>query len=167
MSDIPKPTDTGSAGTQQPGTITALVAEPSRPLEGLPIAQRLEGLAAARPRSMGGEIAASLVAGSFTQLSNDLNETRRDLQGTQQELRSSQDALAECQVKAAVLDEKVKANSRERHLRNLSIAIGTALIGFAIELTRHNLDAVGYVLGGVGVLLLLFGWFSVPKEAKT
>jgi len=166
VSDIPKPTDTGSAGIQQPGTVTALVAEPSHPLEGLPISQRLEGLAAARPRSMGGEIAATLVAGSFTQLSNELIETRRDLQDTRRELQSSHNTLAECREKSAVLTEKVNANSRDRHLRNLCIAVGTALIGFGIELARNKLEAVGYLLGGVGCLLLIFSWFFVPKEAE-
>lgn len=161
--EIPRPTETGSAGTQESASMTLVAPEPPRPLDGLPISQRVEGLAASRPRSMGGEVAAGLIAGSFTQLSHELSEARQQLKETQRDLHASQDALAGCRERSAVLDERVRASTRDRHLRNLCIAIGTALIGIAIEFVRNKLETTGYILGFLGALLLLFGWLSTSK----
>jgi hypothetical protein len=58
----------------------------------------------------------------------------------------------------------VNAYKRERHLKNLIITTGTALITFGIQFVRSNLDTYGYTLGFLGALLLIFGWFSKSEE---
>lgn len=160
MTDIPKPVETGSTGTQQIGTTRDVLAEQVSPLQGLPIARIVEGLAATRYRSMGGEVAANLIAGSFTQLSHNFQETKQELQTTRRELESAREELSDYKTKAAVLQERVSNIFRDRHLKNLSITVGTVLIGLGIEFYRNNLEKASYIVGGLGILLIFLGWFS-------
>lgn len=86
MPDIPQPDDTGSAGTQTTGTQQEILPISGIPVEGLPIAEAVTGLAATKSRSMGGELAARLIDGSFRQVSYDLREMQRELRETRQRL---------------------------------------------------------------------------------
>lgn len=160
MTDIPKPDETGSAGTQQTGTAGVVPAEQESPLQGLPITQIVEGLAATRSRSMGGEVAANLIAGSFTQLSHNFQETKQELHSTRRELERTREELSGYKIKAAVLQERVSYLFRDRHLKNLSITVGTVLIGLGIEFYRNNLEKTSYIVTGLGALLIFLGWFS-------
>lgn len=162
MTEIPKPTETGSSGTQQAGTSELVTIAEKSPLSGLPITQRVEGLAATHSRSMGGEVAANLIAGSFSQLSHDLQATRDELNNTRDELRQALNDLSNAKIRVAVLEERSSTAERDRHLKNLSITAGTALIGIGIELYRNNFDKFGVIVGGLGLLLFLLGWFA-PK----
>ena len=162
--EIPEPEETGSSGTQLTGAAEIVSPEEESPLKGLPIAQRVEGLAATRSRSLGGEVAAGLIAGSFAQLSYDLQTTRQELSITREELKRSLEELSDSKIKSAVLQERVNAYKRERHLKNLIITTGTALITFGIQFIRINLDTYGYILFFLGALLLIFGWFSKSEE---
>lgn len=163
--EIPKPEDTGSDGTQKvAGEVVKATSE--SPVDGLPIAQRVEGLAATKYRSMGGEVAAGLMAGCFSQLSHELQETKKELKETRNDLSDVRDELSKCKERAAVLSERVQSNVRGRHLRNICITVGTALIGFAVELMRNKFDKFSYVSGFLGFLLILFGWFSINGQDK-
>lgn len=165
LNEIPKPTDTGSAGTQQAGIGVLVVSEKS-PLNGLPITNRVEGLAAAHPRSMGGEVAANLIAGSFSQLSHDFQTTRQELKDTRGELKGVVGELLEVKIRAAVLLERANASERDRNLKNLGITTGTILIGLGIELYRNSFEKFGYIVGGLGLLLLVLGWFPQKGAEK-
>ncbi len=166
MNEIPKPTETGSAGTQQAGTSALVTVTEESPLSGLPITQRVEGLAASHPRSMGGEVAANLIAGSFSQLSHDLQTTRDELNSTRGELKQALTDLSDIRIRAAVLEERANAAERDKHLKNLSIATGTILIGIGIELYRNNFDKFGFIVGGLGLLLVILGWFTRKGGAE-
>lgn len=166
MTEIPKPTDTGSAGTQLAGSGELVTVVKESPLTGLPISQRVEGLAATHSRSMGGEVAASLIAGSFTQLSHDLQATKQELSDTRQELKQTHGELSNAKTRVAVLEERVITTEREKHLKNFSITVGTVLIGIGIELYRNNLDRLGFIVGGLGLLLVFLGWFSRTGGAE-
>lgn len=166
MTEIPKPTDTGSAGTQQVGTGEIVTGAKESPFQGLPITRRVEGLATTHSRSMGGEVAANLIAGSFSQISHDLQTTRQELSETRTELKQALGELSETKSRAAVLEERANAAERDKHLKNLSITAGTALIGIGIELYRNNFDKFGYIVGGFGVLLAILGWFSRKGGAE-
>lgn len=158
--DIPKPVETGSDGTQQAYVTRIGPVEAESPFNGLPIARVVEGLAMTRARSMGGEVAAGLIAGSMTQLSYSYQETKNDLHSANDKLDKLREELSTCKTRAAVLEERVRAHSNTRHLKNISIATGTALIGIGIELYRNNFDKFSLIVGGLGVLLLFLGWFS-------
>lgn len=160
MTEIPKPTDTGSAGTQQTGTGEVVAIAKVGPFVGLPITQRVEGLVATHSKSMGGEVAANLIAGSFGQLSYDLQSTKQELSDSRRELKQVLGELSEAKTRSAVLEERASTAERDKHLKNLSITAGTALIGIGIELYRNNFDKFGYIVGGFGLLLVVLGWFS-------
>lgn len=166
MTEIPKPTETGSAGTQQAGTRALVTIAEESPLSGLPITQRVEGLAATRPRSMGGEVAASLLAGSFSQLSLDLQTTRDELKDTRGELKQTLNHLSDAKTRAAVFEERASAAERGRHVKNLSNTGGTVLIGIGIELYRNSLNNLGIIAGGLGFLFVFLGWFTPKGEAE-
>ena len=166
MTDVPQPQDTGSSGTQQAASPELSIVERGSPLHGLLITQTVEGLAATRSRSMGGEVAASLLAGSFSQLSFDLQATRNELKEVREDLSRKAEEFSDIKTKAAVLQERVTAHERDRHLRNLSIAVGTILIGVGIELFKNNFDKFGLIAGGMGVLLVFLGWFSKKEGAE-
>lgn len=164
--EIPKPTDTGSAGTQQAGTGEIVAIAKESPFAGLPITQRVEGLAATHSRSMGGEVAANLIAGSFSQLSYDLHTTRQELGDVRQELKQTIGELSHAKTRAAVLEERANAAERDRHPRNISITVGMALIAIGIDLYRSNFDKFGYIIGGFGCLLVILGWVSRKGGAE-
>ncbi|MCK9376384.1 MAG: hypothetical protein M0P73_09550 [Syntrophobacterales bacterium] len=163
--EIPEPKETGSAGTQTTAASEIVPVEEESPIKGLPIAQRVEGLLAARPRILGSELAASLLVGTLHRDDYDIQTLKRELEKTREELRQTTEELSEVKTKAAVLQERVNAYKRERHLKNLSIGAGPVMIGIGIQFIRNNLDIYGYIIGILGILLLFFGWFSKSEEA--
>lgn len=166
LSEAPEPKDSGSAGTQQPSPPGTLPSLGQRPLEGLPLARTIEGLAASRSRSLGGEVVASLIAGYSTQMASDLHETRTTLQSLRTEYALLNEKLTQCREDKAVLSERLYSEARNKHLRHISITGGTALVGIAIEFMRNNLNTFAMITGGIGLIFLFFGWFSSPKEKR-
>lgn len=114
---------------------------------------------------MGGEVAAGLLAGYFSQLSFELGEVRRELREVRRELSGTQEKLAASRERTAVLEERCAASVREKHIRNASIVIGTAITGIGIDALRGGSDVSGYVLIGLGVVLLIVGWLAPSREA--
>jgi hypothetical protein len=74
--------------------------------------------------------------------------------------------LETVRIKNAVLAEKISSEGKNKHLRNFSITVGTALIGVGVTLSRAGQD--GYSIGALvfGTLILMLGWISGPKEQK-
>lgn len=160
MSDLPVPDETGVSGTQVAGSTEPLPVDPTPPIHGLPITQAMEALATTRARSLGGEVAAGLIAGSFTQLSHDLEITRADLRARDEQLRKTHQELGEARTKIAALSERVGSINRMQHLKQLSVFSGTALLGVAVDFYKNNLEKMSYLLGAIGVVLLLTAWFT-------
>lgn len=160
MNTIPSPKDTGTTGTQVQTSDSASLVESPRSLEGLPIADAITGLASTNARSLGGEVAAGLLAGSFAQLSHELQDAKSRVIELTGELKSSEQEKHDWKEKASVLQERVNANQTIRSLGNISITLGTALIGVGIELYRNQLFNVSYLCSAIGVGLVLLGWFS-------
>lgn len=167
MTDIPEPENTGSAGTQVTEPEKQLSpAAPDTALEKLPLEKTIEGLSATRSRSMGGEIAAGLLSGSFNQICHELKETKHELRETRSDLKTTNQDLSDCKERAAVLSERVRSGSRSRHLQNISILAGTTFVALGIELYRNDLDKFAYIVGGLGALMILLGWFFLPGGDK-
>ena len=104
MTDIREPQETGSAGTQTVQPTEVLVVPNQGSFDSLPITRAMEGLAATRSRSMGGEVAAGLIAGSFTQLSHELTETKGELKTTRHELKTAEQSLSDIRSQNATLN---------------------------------------------------------------
>lgn len=163
---LPIPQDSGSAGTQEALAGELVRVNKESPLKGLSVAQKIEGLAATHSRSMGGELSANLIAGSFAQLSADLQSAKQELTETREQLRQSQLDLSKASQKCAVFDDREKRETQHRLLRNFCIFAGTTFLGIAIDLCKNSFDTAGYVTGALGTLLLIFGWIH-PKGRPT
>lgn len=164
--DIPHPLDTGSSGTQTPTGDEVTLLEASSPFRGVPIAQAIEGLAATKARSLGGDVGATLLAGSFTQLTHDLETTRRALRLKENDFQRVTNELATSTTHAAVLDERLGSISRNQRIRQLAVFAGTALAGVAIDLWKSDMTKVAAIVGVLGVALLLFGALTPTGGAK-
>jgi hypothetical protein len=136
--------------------------EASSPLVGLPIVEAIEGLAATRSRSMGGEVAATLFAGCFSQVSQDLATARESLREKESEFQHVLQGLSDEKTKAAVLQERLDAMARSQHIKQVCILVGTATIGVAIDLYKNSqgLERLSYLVGALGVILLSVGYFA-------
>ena len=166
MAEIPEIEETGSTGAQQPASKEITPAHPESPFSPGPMSEVVNGLASSRPRSMGGEVAANLLAGSFAQLSNELAETKADLRATHETLDATRTNLSECETREAVLQERVSTAIGGRHLRNVALVGGTALLGIGLELGRSKAETLSLLVGGIGLLLILMGWFRRTPEPK-
>lgn len=167
VTEVPEIEETGSAGVQEPESGELIPAQQESPFPLPPITETVQGLAATRPRSMGGEVAANLISGSFTQISNDYAEAKSELRTTRDALDSASDELSKCRVREAVLKERVSTGTRGQHLRNVAIVGGTTLFGIGFELNRNKLEELSFLVGGIGLLLILMGWFwptSAPNR---
>ena len=163
-SELPQPPITGSSGTQEPATaqeVVVLKADP--PLAGLPLAETVQGLAATRARSFGGEIGAQLVAGSFTHISLELQSTKQELRDVQRELKKSNADLAGEQMKNATLQERLVGLSRSKHFGQAGVLIGTIVLGVGFDMVRGTQQMLGLGLSLLGVILILVSWFASPK----
>lgn len=158
----PEPSDSGSDGSQITGDTPSELIE-ARPLEGLPMAQAIEGLAASNTRAFGGEVASALIAGATTQLASELQYTKQEVSGLRKENDVLKENLSEANTRKAVLEERINSYRSNRHLRHFGIAVGTTLLGVGFELIRNNLSTYGYASLAIGALLLVLGWHSAPK----
>ena len=98
------------------------------------------------------------------QMSYDLAEAKSELRTTRDALDLERNELSGCQMREAVLKERVSTGTRGRHRRNFTIFAGTSLIGIGIELNRNILVALSLIVGGIGLLLILMGWFRQTPE---
>jgi hypothetical protein len=160
---IPIPDNSGSSGTQVEGSPKQNFQQ-ANPLEGLPMAKTISGLASSHSRSLGGEVTSALIAGATTQLACDYNELKVSHMNLSNKYETQRDELESARTQKAVLLERIRSEGRNKHLRNLCVTIGTSLIGTGIVLARSGLDIYSYGAYGFGAVLLLLGWFSGPKE---
>ncbi|MDE0392412.1 MAG: hypothetical protein OXI57_10115 [Rhodospirillales bacterium] len=164
MTDIPKVEDSGAAGTQEATSRALVLEEQKTPFGQTPIADTIQGLASSNARSMGGAVVANLLSGSFSQVSFELQDAKRDLQNTRGKLEEVRDELSRSKTRVAVLEERVSNTNRQKHLRNIAIAGGSILFGLAVQLGSDELGVLPFLLGGIGLVFVLMGWFWPSRE---
>lgn len=162
---IPMPDQSGSSGSQLPADNSQVFVE-ARPFNGLHIASAIEGLAATNTKAFGGDVASVVIAAATRQIAQDSSDLKADNRRLTDRIESLRDELGVTRTSNAVLTERIRSEGKNKHLRNLSITVGTALIGVSITLIRTGYDT--YSIGAIvfGALLLLLGWFSGSKEQK-
>ena len=136
---LPIPDKSGSSGKQLAADNKAKLPEAS-PLEGLHMAKTISGLASTHSRSLGGEVTSALIAGATTQLACDYQELKGKYSGLSNKYDTQRDELEKARTQKAVLAERIRSEGKNKHLRNLSITIGTSLVGTGIFLSRTGLD---------------------------
>lgn len=160
MAEIPTPVETGVAGTQQLGPVRSAPPDATPPLHGLPMTQVIEGLAASRPKSFGGEVPAALVAGAVTHLSHDLRAAQRAAQTKDDQLQQALRDLSQAKERIATLTERLSAAQGSQRLKQICIFIGTALLGLSVDMYKNNMEKPSFLLAILGGSLLLFGWLT-------
>jgi hypothetical protein len=162
---MPIPDKSGGSGNQIAGGLSSDFQK-ANPLEGLPMARAIHGLASTHSKSLGGEVTSALIAGATTQLACDYRELKEKHSCLSDRFEFQRDELEKTRTQKAVLIERIRSEGRNKHLRNLIITIGTSLIGTGIFLSRSGLDAYSYGAYGFGFVLLILGWLSGPKEGE-
>lgn len=157
MSEIPVSDNRGASGGQSAPKQGCEVTE-LPPLSKM--SSIVEGLAATKSKSFGGEIGASLLAGSFHQLSNDLDSAKVELREMREQLSNSNKELNNWKQNSLVLEERVLANGKIRTLGNAALTLGSVLVGVAIELYRSKMLNIAGAVALVGVIMFLLGWFT-------
>lgn len=130
------------------------------------MAQAIEGLAASNVRAFGTEVTSALIAGATSQLASELQYAKQEISDLRKENNNLKDGFSESKIECAVLKERIHTYRASRHLRNFGIAVGTVLIGVSFKLFQNAETSYGYISLAVGALLLVLGWFSVPRGSK-
>lgn len=159
LEQVPEPSDTGVKGVQTLDQSTQSISE-SPPLSELPLARRIEGLASTHARSMGGEVSAALIAGAMNQIAQDHGEIKNELSSCRGLIDTMRSQLSDCRERKAVIEERLRNERNNKHLRNLAITIGTALIGVAIELYSNDFIKESVIVFALGAILLVLGWLT-------
>lgn len=159
---IPKPDPSGSSGSQ----VAASAVEDVQvldPLAGLPIVSAVEGLVASNARAFGGNVPAVLLGAATRQLGQDYVELKAEYRRLSGRLEDSREELHRTTTRNAVLEERIRSEGKNKHVRNLCITVGMGLVGIGLALGKVAVDAYAIVAWLVGALLVLVGWFSGPK----
>jgi hypothetical protein len=130
------------------------------------MADAITGLAASNSRAFGGEVASALIAGATSQMAIELKEAKYELAELREKLESATKAWTDEKVKAAVLTTRIQEFRSTSHLKNISIAVGTLLIGIGIQIVQSNTPDYGVATVIVGSLLIFIGWNTAPKESE-
>lgn len=162
-SEIPKPEDSGSDGTQIKAEGETQELVPAQPLAPS-VAQAITGLASSHSRAFGGEVASTLIAGATSQMATELHETKQELASVREKTEALNSQLTDERVRSAVLTERLDSFRSTRHLKNIGVAVGTLLFGFGIQFARSGNVGVGVTSTVIGGVVILISWLSVPKE---
>lgn len=158
MDEIPNPVESGVAGTQVAGVASNLPSEVMPPLHGVPMSDVIEGLAATRPRSLGAEAPAALIAAAVSDLSRDLRIAQRVAQEKDDEVRQVSRELSTARERLATLNERLGATHGTQKMKQFCIFVGTVMLSVGIDLYKSNLANLSYLVGILGAGLLFFGW---------
>lgn len=158
--EIPVPDDSGSSGEQKSASGEYL---PAKPQKGLPVVDALEGLGPSAMRRLG-EFGSVFVTAYPRQLADEIQDLKEEIRQLRESSESGRDELESERIKNAVLAERIESDSRNRHLRNLGITVGTGLASTGILMSRAKIDGYSVGLIFVGVLLLLASWFASSKR---
>lgn len=166
---IPEANESGVAGTQLPSSGERPLIDSelvNSPVAGLTIAKAVQGLAASNPRCLGGEVGATMIAGSFADAQRQLVYEQRDHSQTRLKLEQTQFALTNEKVTTATLSERLRANGRTRHFSNVGIAIGCTIVGLGVQSLQSNQPQGGAIFLAVGLLLVLLCFFLPTPDSK-
>lgn len=159
--EVPEPEESGSDGQQVRAEDKEDLSLP-QPV-GRPMTDAITGLASSNSRAFGGEVASTLIAGATSQMSVELDQTRKELTEQRKQNDQLNRELSDEKIRSAVLAERISSFRSTRHLKNLGIAVGTLIFGTGVQLVRGGSQEFGIAGIAVGVLLLFFSWLSAPK----
>ena len=160
MTEVPKPRDSGVSGTQEVGADNTTALQVIPPMQSVTMTQAIEGLAASRPRSLGGDVSAAFIAAAMSQMSQELQATRGSLREKEERLQVLSDELTQVKVRNASLTSHLGVAGKTQRLRQFSIFAGTAILGISVDLFKNENMSLALLTAAIGIGLLVFGWLS-------
>ncbi|NMY24774.1 hypothetical protein HBO19_02145 [Pseudomonas sp. WS 5021] len=149
---LPSLPNSSGAGDQKQGAQDQIEQEPA-PLQGV-LSATIQGLVNSSPKSMGKDAAPIFIAGIVQHLNSDNEILKLQLESRNRELRESQRQLSDSQIKAARLDEQLKAANGNSRIGQWTGLIGGPLLGISVDLYKNSVNA-SYLLGILGFCVLL------------
>ena len=164
METIPRPSDSGSDGSQIRNEHPVDLIEANQLAE-LPIATTIQGIAASNTKAFGGEVASALVAGSFAQLASELQSSKTETAQLRKRIESLGEDLSNQKISNAILNERIRSSNQSRTLKNTGITLGTFLVTTSIAFFNSPTigQGYGYAFLIVGAILVVAGWYA-PKN---
>lgn len=95
----------------------------------------------------------------------ELDDCRRICKNLSSDLRSTERQLGNVEKENAVLSVQVDNGTKQARTNILLVTIGSALIGFSIELFKNNSVGLGVGLLILGIISLVWGWLP-PRGSK-
>lgn len=165
MVEIPKAQDSGAFGSQAANDKPTQAIEATPPTYGLTLSKTVEGLAATRPRRLGGEVPAAFLAAALSQLERDNDALHDKLDSRDREICQLQAELTAEKIAAARLKGARDSTRKANRLRNFGIFAGAALISAAIDLYKSSFFPIAILVATLGVVLLVISWWTATDGA--
>ena len=153
---IPVPDSSAHSGQEVP---TGEVLPPT-PEVGLPVIATIERGLAKSPVAMD-ELSSALISAVTRELGGEIERLRRENARLQEGLSAQRDELEIARRGNAVLTERLNSDRGNRHLRNVGVALGTAMAsaGALSDLTASPGEIPILLVVG-GIVLATVSWLS-------
>ncbi|MCL1552496.1 hypothetical protein [Xanthomonas nasturtii] len=162
------PTPTPTPPADNPGGTGAQTSGPKDIAEYIPrtkfegVVDALKGLAEIKPRSMGGEAIATLMAGIVTTLQDEANAARDGLNKKAEQVDKIRDELSAASALNGVLAEKIASFGKAQTLTQVMLTSASILIGVSVDAFKSGTHSLAIVTGLTALGLLVSGWM-VPR----
>lgn len=138
-----------------PSDATALVRAQTRgPLEGHALPEALSGLGSA----FRSQPAWTLIYQWTKQVMEDHQNAKQELVETKRKLETGQADLFDMKIKNVELTQKLKIAEKSSISKNRWQGVGFFFLGLSPAAYLNTVPIYGYLLGGVGLLFLVFAW---------
>ncbi|MCE9936356.1 hypothetical protein [Aeromonas salmonicida] len=161
MDTVPDIADGGSDGSQIVGIDNQFSMSSAASSVGYGLEAAIKGIAANKPKGLGGDIPAALYAGAYSQAVQDLSETKRLLAKEYSASNKLKADLESARIENAVLKSNLDAVEKEKTARSICLVFGTSLFGIGIDRCYSGQYALGALLFSIGLVLGLFGLYLI------
>jgi hypothetical protein len=97
----------------------------------------------------------------------DLRDARAERKAAQVSIDSLRDGYHTEQTNRAVLEERLRGETRVRGLQNIFITLGGVLLGCGLAPLLAESFAITIVFTVVGIVMLIVGWFYPERKGKS
>nr|WP_143592129.1 hypothetical protein [Stenotrophomonas maltophilia] len=122
----------------------------------------LRGLAAGKPRAIGGDAIAVLVSSAVTALETDLHTARESVQAKDAKIDVLREELSTLKSKNSTLAEKVDSLEKMNAMTQVGMTIASILVGVSVDAFKSSTKPLAIVTGLLAIVLLVSGWV-IPR----
>ena len=96
-----------------------------------------------------------------------MRDARAERKAAQVSIDSLRDGYHTEQTNRAVLEERLRGETRVRGLQNIFITLGGVLLGCGLAPLLAESFAITIVFTVVGIVMLIVGWFYPERKGKS